>query len=104
MCPCTVVGQDTIPPVASSCPQSITQTIRTGMPSVTVSWIEPTATDNSGMTPTVTQSHQPGDSFNIGTTAVTYTFTDVAGNQATCTFDVVIGNYFSVQISFWVGC
>ena len=56
-----------------------------------VPWTEATATDNSGMTPTVTQSHQPGDSFSIGTTQVTYTFTDMAGNQAVCTFSVTIG-------------
>ena len=56
-----------------------------------VPWTEPTSTDNSGMTPTVTQSHQPGDSFNVGTTQVTYTFTDMAGNQAFCSFSVTIG-------------
>ena len=57
-----------------------------------LTWTEPTATDNSGMTPTVTQSHQPGDSFNVGTTTVTYTFTDMAGNQAQCVFTVIVGN------------
>ena len=62
-----------------------------GTTSINVPWTEPTATDNSGMTPTVTQSHQPGDSFNAGITQVVYTFTDVAGNQATCSFSVTIG-------------
>ena len=56
-----------------------------------VPWNEPTATDNSGMIPTVTQSHLPGDSFPVGTTQVTYTFTDMAGNQATCSFSLTIG-------------
>ena len=60
---------------------------------MTVIWIEPTATDNSGMTPIVTQSHQPGDSFTIGTTQVRYTFTDVAGNEATCSFTVTNGKW-----------
>ena len=62
------------------------------MTSRIVTWTEPTATDNSGMTPTVTQSHQPGDSFTVGITQVTYTFTDMAGNSAMCTFSVTIGN------------
>ena len=62
------------------------------MTSRIVTWTEPTATDNSGMTPTVTQSHQPGDSFPIRTTQVAYTFTDMAGNIAVCTFTVTIGN------------
>ena len=56
-----------------------------------VPWTEPTATDNSGMIPTVTQSHQPGDSFPVGSTQVTYTFTDMTGNQATCSFSLTIG-------------
>ena len=56
-----------------------------------VPWTEPTATDNSGMTPTVTQSHQPGESFPVGTNQVTYIFADMAGNQAICSFSVTIG-------------
>ena len=64
-----------------------------GRTSGTLTWTEPTATDNSGTTPTVTQSHRPGDSFPVGTTTVTYTFTDMAGNQAQCSFTVTVGNY-----------
>ena len=60
-----------------------------GSNSAVVTWTEPTATDNSGMAATVTQSHQPGQSFPVGTTEVTYTFTDQAGNQATCQFEVI---------------
>ena len=55
-------------------------------------WVEPTATDNSGVPPTVTQTHRPGDSFPVGMTQVTYTFTDMAGNEAICVFSVTIGN------------
>ena len=62
-----------------------------GRTSGTLTWTEPTVTDDSGMTPTVTQTHQPGDSFNVGTTAVTYTFNDIAGNQAQCSFTVTVG-------------
>ena len=81
-------GMDTTPPVISGCPDHINIIIPFGTPSVTATWTEPTATDNSGMTPTVTQSHRPGDSFPVGTTEVTYTFADMAGNQASCTFAV----------------
>ena len=59
---------------------------------MSVTWTEPTATDNSGMTPTVTQSHQPGVSFPVGITQVTYTFTDMAENEAMCSFSVTLGN------------
>ena len=66
-----------------------------------VPWIEPSATDNSGATPTlIARSHQPGDSFPVGTTQVMYTFTDMAGNEATCTFSVTIGKSVMFQLFF----
>ncbi len=55
-----------------------------------VSWTEPTASDNSGVTPVVTQSHRPGQNFPIGTTQVSYSFNDLAGNPAVCSFTVTI--------------
>ncbi len=70
------------------CEQSASHSIPVGMTSLIVFWTEPTAVDNSEMTPTVTQSHQPGDNFPVGITQVTYTFTDVAGNDATCAFTI----------------
>ena len=75
-------------PVITSCPDSSIYTVSLGTVSMLATWTEPTATDNSGMTPTVTQSHQPGDSFNVGTTEVIYTFADMAGNEAICLFTI----------------
>ena len=103
MCICvlsckTEVGQDTTPPIVNGCPNPLNIIVPFGMNSVSVTWTEPTATDNSGITPTVTQSHQPGDSFPVGTTQVTYTFTDMVGNEALCSFTVTIGNlYFFIR-------
>ena len=94
----TAVGEDTIPPVISNCPDTIEITIQIGMSSMVVSWIEPIATDNSGITPTVTQSHQPGDSFPVGTTQVSYSFTDLTENEATCSFKIAIGNLHSLTL------
>ena len=45
--------------------------------------------DNLGIQ-TLTSTHNPGDSFPIGTTTVNYTSIDAAGNSATCTFNVVV--------------
>ena len=59
----------------------------------TVTWTPPTATDNSGAV-TLTSSHNPGDSFNIGRTAVTYTATDSSSNVATSSFDVIVAGEF----------
>ena len=72
----------------TNCPQPDTVTVPLGMPSQSVTWSEPTATDDSGVPPTVMQSHRPGDSFPVGTTEVTYRFTDQAGNVAMCVFTV----------------
>ena len=84
--------EDTVPPVIRDCPVStLTVNVPTGVPSRPVTWTEPTATDNSGETPTVTQSHQPGDIFPVGTTDVSYTFSDMSGNDAICSFSVVVG-------------
>ena len=80
-----------VPPIINGCPDPVSVMIPVEMTSMSITWTEPTATDNSGMTPIVTQSHQPGDRFSIGTTQVTYTFTDIAGNQAQCSFTVTVG-------------
>ena len=86
-----VIEGDSLPPTITGCPQSLEYTIPLGNTSRIVTWTEPTATDNSGMTPTVTQSHQPGDMFPVGTTQVLYTFSDAAGNEAICSF-AIAGN------------
>ena len=67
-----------------------------GTPTLIVVWIEPTATDNSGLEPERMQTHLPGESFPVGTTNVMYLFQDEAGNQAICAFDVT-GNNFCLR-------
>ena len=56
----------------------------------TVTWIEPSATDNSGTATLQSRSHSPGQMFNVGTTQVTYQFVDPSGNVATYTFPVIV--------------
>ena len=46
-----------------------------------------TATDNSGVNPVITQSPAAGATLGLGTTTITLTATDGAGNTATCTVD-----------------
>ncbi|MFZ5939423.1 MAG: HYR domain-containing protein [Bacteroidota bacterium] len=79
---------DAINPTIDNCPSDITADLYTGT-AVEVSWTEPTASDNSG-TVELTSTHQPGDQFAPGTTTVTYTATDAAGNTASCSFDVTV--------------
>ena len=83
---------DNTPPVIHSCPPNINKTLGSGELNTTVSWTEPTATDNSSDSGdlSVINSHDPGSLFAAGRTNVTYTFMDDAGNAAQCIFQVTI--------------
>ena len=85
------VGGDTTPPVISGCPnQGVTAIAPQGSSSASASWTEPTATDNSGGAVTRLSNRSPGQSFSLGNTQITYTFTDPSGNQAFCRFTVTV--------------
>ena len=60
-----------------------------------VTWINPSASDTTGVAPTIVCTPQSGSDFMIGTQDVICTATDAAGNQATpsCTFEVAITGY-----------
>ena len=73
------------------------ETIPVGTTSRVITWAEPSALDDSGVTPVLVQTHQPGDTFDVGFTIVTYTFTDGSGNSAECTFIVTISKFFLRQ-------
>ncbi len=49
--------------------------------------------DNSGVAPTVVQSHSQGEVFPVGTTDVAYIYSDGSGNTATCVFTVRGANF-----------
>ena len=84
-------GPDTEPPVISDCPPDIVVGPDAGQTFATVSWTEPTAVDNSGVTPNVFATHNPGDTFNINSvTVVTYTFWDARANIDQCSFTVTV--------------
>ncbi|XP_022110489.1 hyalin-like [Acanthaster planci] len=83
---------DVTPPVVTGCPNSITETAPFGAGvDFPVTWIEPTANDNTGTVMLILRSRQPGDRFPIGqTTSVLYLYADNAGLQASCQFDVTV--------------
>ncbi|XP_030831233.1 mucin-17 isoform X5 [Strongylocentrotus purpuratus] len=82
-------GGDTVPPVISSCPSDQFATLPVGASTVTVSWIEPTATDNIVLAMFIS-NFNPGASFSLGSRTVTYTATDSSGLQAFCSFSVIV--------------
>lgn len=80
---------DNIPPEIHNCPQDITKYIKPNQNSFAYSWTEPTATDNDRVV-SFASNHQPGYSFPVGTTIVTYTAMDNAENIVTCSFYVIV--------------
>ena len=88
----TVNAVDTIAPIINGCPDSQFLSGQCGTTFTVATWIPPTATDNSGGVVAESTTHQPGTSFPVGATPVTYTFTDSAGNQAQCIFTITGNN------------
>lgn len=81
---------DNIDPVISNCPQDVVVTANTGASSAPAFWNAPTAMDASGMVTLHSVSASPGDSFPLGSTPVTYIFSDAFGNTAECSFNVIV--------------
>lgn len=88
-CVFNVVVEDNTPPVIAACISTDIVGVADAFCGTSVSWTPPTATDNCGSL-TLTSSHEPGATFSIGTTVVTYTATDDAGNISTCSFNVIV--------------
>ena len=76
-------------PLIESIPDKITQVTDIGSPTAAVNWPALRVTDNSGYV-TMTSSHNPGDSFLLGSTTVTYTAFDSSENTKTVKFTVTV--------------
>lgn len=89
-----------VPPTISNCPAAQTITAAAGASSAVADWVVPTATDASGVA-SVTSTANPGDSFPVGLTTVSYRFTDSANNIALCEFQIlVLSEYLLVQVNW----
>jgi hypothetical protein len=85
------VAPDSEPPVFVTVPKDVvTLPDSPGGSSALVTWAEPTVTDNVGVV-SLSSSHASGDSFVAGTTTVTYTAVDAAGNLTNESFTVTVG-------------
>ena len=72
------------------CPSDQTVNAESGASTATATWSAPTTSDMSGMV-TLTSDHDPGDTFPLGPTTVTYTATDSSGNTvSSCTFVITV--------------
>jgi gliding motility-associated-like protein len=88
-CSFTVTVTDTQVPVIAGCPANVVIPAANSSCNETATWIAPTASDNCAIQ-SFTSTHNPGDTFPIGTTTVTYTAVDLNGNSSTCSFTVTI--------------
>ena len=57
------------------------------------------ATDNSGDSPTITSSQEPGE-LPLGTSTVVVTASDSVGNVASCNFTVTVIGEFQLNRSY----
>lgn len=87
----TVVDQEL--PVFTAFPTNISVGTDANRATAAVTWVLPTATDNSGAA-TVAQTVGPasGSAFPIGVTTVTYSATDPSGNQVVRSFTVTVAD------------
>lgn len=90
-CTFDVEVTDNEAPVIIACPADTSVSTDPLICGAVVNWIVPNASDNCpGVIMTAT--HNSGDLFPTGTTTVTYTATDAAGNTATCSFDITVND------------
>jgi len=91
-CSFTVTVVDNTPPAFSTCPTDITVAADPESCDASVNWTLPTATDNCSGSVSLTNTHDPGNTFEIASTPVRYTATDLAGLSAECVFNVIVRN------------
>jgi hypothetical protein len=92
----TLTVADQTAPVIS-CPSNIEVFLpaNSADTSMVVNYPAATATDNCSASPTITYSHPSGSVFPVGTTTVTATATDAAGNHSECTFTITVRYNFT---------
>jgi gliding motility-associated-like protein len=98
-CSFVVNVADNTPPIITGCPANLTIQANPNCKAF-ASWTTPMATDNCS-TASLSASYSSGSEFDVGTTVVTYTALDNAGNQSTCTFNVIVTNNQTISVT---GC
>jgi hypothetical protein len=85
-----------LPPTILGCPSNITIN-STAACNQTATWTPPTVAGNC-LGVTTSNTHNPGDVFPVGTTVVSYSFTN-AGGTSTCSFNVTVTDVTTCSIA-----
>jgi gliding motility-associated-like protein len=92
VCLFNVVVVDSEPPVVNGCPPNLTINTDQNTCQAIFSWTEPTFTDLCSNPVSVSSTHSPGDTFQVGTTTIFYIGVDAVGNSAICSFDLTVAD------------
>lgn len=95
-CSFTVTVRDNSSPVLSTTTPDVTVQANANCMAI-ASWTPPVFTDNCNLT--VTSTHNPGASFSLGTTNVTYTARDNQGNTTAFSFKVIVKDMTSPVVT-----
>lgn len=93
-----IVVKDTLAPIISNVPESMTRYADAASCGAVVNWVTPGITDNCTMV-NITSSNNSGEVFQPGTTTVTYTATDASDNSAIASFDITVIDTLSPSIT-----
>ena len=98
-----VIVNDVTDPTNTSCPNNITVNAALGSCDAVVTYSNPLFDDNcdgSGLTGTLVSGLASGSAFPVGTTTVSYNYTDDAGNgPAVCSFNVTVNSTTTASVS-----
>lgn len=97
-CSSQITIVDNISPTITNLPENIQVSVNNTGCSATVTWDLPSFADNCSVA-TINASHQPGDVFEVGSTQVSYTILDDAGNSTSASFNVIVNNNMSVNVN-----
>ena len=88
----TIAAQDIVAPKFANCPTTpVMEMADPNTCASKVNWAAPVATDNCGMVNTIqTGGPASGTAIPVGSHTIVYTTSDMAGNTATCSFQVMV--------------
>ena len=89
ICSFEITVTDNEAPQITNCPNDIEINTESALCGASVEWEMPEVTDNCEII-TLSSDYVSGDFFDIGTTIISYTAIDLAGNSTICSFNITV--------------